>query len=214
MKNIYIFSGLGTDERVFKNLSLPGCHIKFIRWITPLKNEKINEYAKRLSSQIQDLDPVLIGLSFGGMIAIETAKFLPTEKVILISSVKSRAEVPFYYRFAGAIKLDKVVPARLYKKANLFMYWIFGITTTEEKKLLKSILKAEENKLLRWSIRQAINWKNEEAVRNLFHIHGTADRIFPYRFVKPDKTILQGGHFMIFDRAEEISNLILKEIKS
>ena len=32
-------------------------------------------------------NPILIGLSFGGMMCIEIAKLIPVEKVILISSI-------------------------------------------------------------------------------------------------------------------------------
>ena len=212
MKNIYIFSGLATDERIFQKFSLPGHHVKFIKWITPLKGEKIDDYAKRLSAQIHDSEPILIGLSFGGMIAIETAKFYPSEKVILISSAKSRAEVPFYYRMAGILGLDKIMPSAFFKKADFMIYWFFGAKTIEEKKLLRSIMRDADIRLLRWSVHQVINWKSTSRSANLFHIHGTADRIFPYCLVKAGKPVLHGTHFMIYDRAGEIEDFILQEI--
>jgi hypothetical protein len=49
-------------------------------------------------------------------------------------------------------------------------------------------------------------WNPERPLpTNLVHIHGTADRIFPARYVKPDVWINGGGHFMIVSRAAEIS---------
>ena len=85
MKRIYVFSGLGADERVFKYLDFPGYEPVFIRWLQPTKEEAIEHYSKRLTEQIGTSRPVLIGLSFGGIIAIEVAKVIDTEKIILIA---------------------------------------------------------------------------------------------------------------------------------
>lgn len=66
MKSVYIFSGLGTDERVFKNIDLAGFNKVFIKWDTPQKDESIENYSRRLSRQITLHRPVFIGLSYGG----------------------------------------------------------------------------------------------------------------------------------------------------
>jgi pimeloyl-ACP methyl ester carboxylesterase len=107
MKKIYLFPGLGADERVFVNLDLSGFEPVFIQWIQPLKNETIEAYALRLTEQIPDENPSLIGVSFGGMIAVEVAKHIPAEKVILISSAKNGNEIPGYYPLAGKLQLDR-----------------------------------------------------------------------------------------------------------
>jgi alpha/beta superfamily hydrolase len=68
----------------------------------------------RLSEQIIEVNPILVGVSFGGMIAVEVAKLIETEKVILISSAKTKHEIPQYYQFAGAIKIvnwkNEIIP--------------------------------------------------------------------------------------------------------
>ncbi|MGK6351614.1 hypothetical protein [Parapedobacter sp. DT-150] len=43
---------------------------------------------------------------------------------------------------------------------------------------------------------------------NTVHIHGTADRILPFRFVKADYVIPGGSHLMVVNRAKEISDII------
>ncbi|WP_158279612.1 hypothetical protein [Arcicella aurantiaca] len=40
---------------------------------------------------------------------------------------------------------------------------------------------------------------------NIKHIHGTSDRILPYKFVSADVKIKGGGHFMTTNRAEELT---------
>ena len=85
MKTVYVFSGLGADERVFYKIDFGNCAVIFIKWIAPKKNESIECYAVRITAQITTTHPVLVGLSFGGMMAVEVAKHIATEKIVLIS---------------------------------------------------------------------------------------------------------------------------------
>ncbi|RZJ29312.1 MAG: alpha/beta hydrolase, partial [Chryseobacterium sp.] len=71
MNKIYIFSGLGVDRRVFDNIDFGDLNVEFIDWIIPLTNEAIEIYAERISRKIISENPILIGLSFGGMVAVE-----------------------------------------------------------------------------------------------------------------------------------------------
>ena len=79
MNKIYIFSGLGVDQRVFDKIDFGNLDVEFIDWIEPLKNESLSDYAKRISQSLTDSNPTLIGLSFGGMIAVEISKILQTK---------------------------------------------------------------------------------------------------------------------------------------
>lgn len=109
-KELYIFSGLGADERVFQRLDFSGFSVTFIKWIIPQDKETIENYASRLLDQIKTKKATLIGLSFGGIMAVEVAKQIEVEKVILIASTKTKKEIPFYYRFAGLLGLQKILP--------------------------------------------------------------------------------------------------------
>lgn len=79
-KELYIFSGLGADERVFQKLDFFGFTTIFIKWVVPQEKETIEDYATRILNQITTTKPILIGLSFGGIIAVEVAKLIATEK--------------------------------------------------------------------------------------------------------------------------------------
>lgn len=125
MGNLYIFSGLGADKRVFKYLDFSKYNTTFIDWINPLKNESIENYAKRLTAQINSEKPILIGLSFCGIMAVEVGKIIESEKIILIASAKSKNEIPFYYRFAGYLHLHKLISPKLIKKTNFFKFLAF-----------------------------------------------------------------------------------------
>ena len=139
MKEIYIFSGLGADQRVFQKIDFSGFNPVFIKWKIPLENESTASYANRLTEQITNERPILIGLSFGGIMAVEVAKLIKAEKIILIASVKTKNDIPFYYRLAGLLRIHKIIPVKFFKKNNFLTNWFFGVENAEEKKLLKRI---------------------------------------------------------------------------
>lgn len=208
MKNIYIFSGLGADERVFKKLDFSGYEITFVRWIAPNKNETIAHYALRLTKQIKTNRPILIGLSFGGMMATEVAKLIDTEKIIIIASAKTYQEIPVYYRLAGLLKLHKLIPTAVLKTPNMFSNCLFGAESVADKDMLASIMVDTEPNFLVWAIDKVVNWKNKTIHKNLVHIHGTADKILPLYFVKSDIIVNGGGHLMTLNKAEELTQKI------
>src|SRR5215207_2664519 len=96
----------------FKRIKLPeGYQPVYLDWITPEKDESLSHYAKRFSSLIKHDDAfVLIGLSFGGMLACELARLRNPFKTIIISSVASSDELPWYYKKAATLGLHKYVP--------------------------------------------------------------------------------------------------------
>lgn len=211
-KKLYIFSGLGADERVFQRLDFSGFTTTFIKWIVPQDKETIENYATRLLDQITTTKPTLIGLSFGGLIAVEIAKQIDTEKVVLIASAKTKNEIPFYYRFAGQIGLHKLLPTRLLKSSNYLINWFFGTSSTFDKQLLKQILIDTDPTFLKWAIDKVALWTNQTQTKNIFHIHGTSDRILPFGFVKCNSTIKDAGHLMTLNKADEINQIIRQQL--
>lgn len=212
-KNLYLFSGLGADERVFQKLILKEHKVHFIKWIDPQKNEDLAQYAGRLTEQITAENPVLIGLSFGGIVSVEVSKIIAVEKIILISSIQSYKELPFYYKWASIIKIQKLIPISLFKKVNWISNYLFGINNAEEKILLKKILKDTNNYFLEWAINHILCWKNEYMPENLVRIHGSKDRLFPIHGTNQiNYRVENGGHFMVFNKAEEIEGYILETL--
>ena len=71
---VYFISGLGADYRVFSLLELSFCEPVFIGWIKPQPNESLPHYAARLLEQIPETSPIIVGISFGGMLVTEMAR--------------------------------------------------------------------------------------------------------------------------------------------
>ena len=182
--------------------------VEFIDWITPLTNESLEDYVKRISLKITTENPILIGLSFGGMVAVEISKILKTEKTILIASAKNKLELPRFNRISGKLKLNKLIPKSIFKKQNFITNWLFGIETESEKQLLKNILHDTDPNFFSWAIHEIVNWKNEVSPTHSIHIHGNKDRIIPINNIKPDYVIAGGGHFMTVNQPAEIGTII------
>ena len=209
LEPLYFVSGLGADERVFQWLRYEGYRPVHIHWISPEPNEPIADYAKRLTAQIQDECPILVGLSFGGLVAIEIAKQIDTKRVVLLSSAKNSSEVPFYFKLFRVFPLHRILPFKsLLWAVYWLLYWLFAPEGTDQKKLLKTILIETDPQFLKWALHKVVTWKNQEIPDNLVHIHGKSDRIFPYRFVNPNYGVEKSGHLMVMNRAEEVSDLL------
>ncbi|MEO1633707.1 MAG: alpha/beta hydrolase [Cyanobacteria bacterium J06631_9] len=206
---IYFVSGLGADERIFQWLRCDGFRPVHIYWITPEKEESIESYAERLAEQIKDENPIIAGLSFGGMIAVELAKQLNAQKIILFSSVKNRSEMPFYFKIFRVFPIHRILPFKSLLWAFYWLaYWLFSPEGTDQRALFRTILIETDPRFLKWALHRVVVWQNDEVPSNVVHIHGKRDRIFPYRFVQPDHAIEGSGHLMVMNQAEEMSNLL------
>jgi pimeloyl-ACP methyl ester carboxylesterase len=207
--NVYFISGLAADSRVFKHIQLPGEHeIIFLDWIDPLKNESLSSYAARLSQKIDTTRPfALVGLSMGGMMAIEIAKLWPPVITILLSSVPLSAHLPYYFNWAGRLRLYKIIPVGWLKSASLLKR---GLTpdSKEDKKILKQVIKDSEPAFIRWAMQAILSWENKDIPQPCWHIHGTKDEILPLKYTHPTHLIPGGNHLMIMSKAAEINELL------
>jgi pimeloyl-ACP methyl ester carboxylesterase len=213
-KNIYCISGLGADETIFAHLHIAGYTLKYLPWIAPLPKESLPSYAARMAGAIPETLPVLIGVSFGGMMAIEMAKIIPVNKVIIISSVKCKAEMPLWMRLAGKLRINKIVPIKDYKFIEPYRNYRLGITTKEERELVNAYRSKADMHQIKWSIHQIVNWQSATYPDAIFHIHGEKDRMFPIRKLRPTHIIKGGTHMMIINRTKEISNCIQEILKT
>lgn len=212
VKPIYFISGLGADERIFQWLRCDSYQPVHLHWLTPERGETIADYAQRLAQKITVKKPIIVGLSFGGMIAIEIAKQIDVQKVVLLSSVKESSEIPFYFKLFRALPLHRIFPFKTFLWAFYWLaYWLFAPEGKEQKQLLKKILVETDSHFLKWALHKVVTWKNQTVPETVVvQIHGKSDRIFPYRFVSPHYTLENSGHLMVMNRAEEVSNLLEK----
>jgi hypothetical protein len=72
------------------------------------------------------------------------------------------------------------------------------------------IIRETDIDFAKWAVDAILHWKNKGLPGRIVHIHGTADKILPYRLVKPDYTIPGGTHVLAMNWHREISSLLRK----
>ncbi|MFC0771683.1 alpha/beta hydrolase [Terrimonas alba] len=212
MQKVYFISGLGADSRAFSLLDLSFCEAVFVDWIKPVPNESLEGYALRLRKLIPDDHPSIIGVSFGGMLATEMAKADDRVNAIIIASNKSADEFPFYLRIGKYLPLYKWLPTVLIRISYRFK-WLFGVNDKKHTQLLAAILADVNPAFLKWAIGAILSWKGKTIPPNVKHIHGTADKLLPFRYVKADFMIEGGTHLMSINNPREISSLLKRLIQ-
>ena len=208
MRPIYCISGVGADERIFSNLSVSNYNIVPVKWPAFEKNDDIRSYAKKISEQIPGENPILLGLSFGGMLAVEIGKIRPAEKIFLISSAKTSAELPKISRLFNADKLLDMMPDFVFKSPGFANFRMIGAKNKEEEKVLATMLRSSAPGFVKWALKAIVLWKNTTYPPNIIQLHGTADNIIPTKDVYPDYWVEGGTHIMVYNRASEVSRII------
>lgn len=109
--HVYFMPGMCANPLIFERIKLSS-NFKphYLNWISPLKNESLQNYVIRLSKYIKHKDSILVGVSFGGVIVQELSKILKFKKVVIISSVKSNKELSNSMKFAKKTKSYKLLP--------------------------------------------------------------------------------------------------------
>lgn len=214
MIEVYLISGLGADSRLFKNIVLPsGYEVVLVDWLIPNSTDTLTTYSQKIINQYSiDEKSIVIGVSLGGMISVEIAKQVKLNKVILISSIKTDKEAPWYFKFFRSLPVYKAIPGKLMTHVGFLIKPMFGNMNANDLQLFKNMLRNSSPVFLKWAMRAALYWKNNVDFPNLYHIIGDNDLIFPYKNIKnPTAIIKDGTHIMVFDKADEI-NKLLEEI--
>ena len=209
---LYVISGLAADKRVFKHLRFPeAVEPVFLDWIAPQNNETLSSYAARLAQKMDTKSPfALLGLSMGGMVAVEISKVQQPVLTILVSSIPLSNQLPGFYKLAGKLYLYKLVPVSLIKKASMLKRY-FAAESAEDKQTLRNVVIESDASFIRWAMGAILKWENEILPKPYFHIHGSSDEILPIKYTHPTHIIPNGKHLMVMTKAGEL-NLLLNEI--
>jgi pimeloyl-ACP methyl ester carboxylesterase len=209
---VYLIPGLGADKRLYHYQYNLEFDFEVIEWEDPLPSETFSAYIKRFSRHIdKDHTFDLLGVSLGGIVAVELSTFLNPRKVILISSLKSNSELPALYKISRYIKIHKVIPWGFLKRNPSLVRPFFGKMNKEQKEMFNGMLKDTSTPFIAWALDCVFNWKREAVDREIIRFHGDNDYIFPVKNIKDAIIIKGGGHYMIQAYADEI-NSYLKEI--
>jgi pimeloyl-ACP methyl ester carboxylesterase len=214
-RRLYLIPGVATDRSVFAALELPQYEKVYLDWIQPAGNESIRSYAERMVASLKGVEaPILIGYSFGGIVAQEMAKLIPDATVILISSIKSYKERPLGMWLTSSFGLHRIIPSEIGKEFRFAYTWMNDPQNAMEREFIHAMRKQLNHHHTDWAIDQAVNWRHDDHTPRLYHIHGDQDRIFPIRYIRNCIPVRGGTHLMVLNKGAEISRHIDRIVRA
>ena len=214
-KNIYLIPGLGADARMYapQLKILPGAIV--LEHQTPIPFESLRSYAHRLSAQIDRSKPfTLVGTSLGGILALEIGRILNPEKVILIASVKHRGELPAWMRAMKYLRFHRLLSGKRFINVSILgAQKLLMKRDTRIAKLIIDMHRDADPAFVEWAMDAVINWDGQaDYPKDVIHIHGTRDRLFPFSNAHNAIAVTGGTHVMGLTQAQDVNRILLKHL--
>ncbi len=211
--HVYFMPGMCANPLIFERIKLnQNFKPHYLSWIPPFKNESLSNYVVRLSETIKHENAILIGVSFGGVIVQELSKILKVKKVVIISSVKSSNELSNSMKFAKKTKSYKLLPLTWLNYFESLLAFVLGPKIKRKVNLYRKYLSVRDENYLKWAIREMVNWNQTTPLKNIIHIHGTYDLVFPVLNIKNYIPLERGDHTMILKRADWLNDFFQKNL--
>ena len=212
-ESIYLMPGMGANPKIFEFITLPEqFHVNYLSWIPPEKEEKLENYALRMCKRVEHEHPVLVGVSFGGVLVQEMAKHIDCKKIIIISSIKSNQELPNHMKFAQFTNAHKLLPTQLIKNLETFTFFVFGNGIKKRLQHYKRYLSEKDPDHLNWAIDRLIKWSRSFPSEDVIHIHGKNDSVFPIKNIQDPVIKIEGDHAIVLTQSEWFSKNLPKII--
>ncbi len=214
-KKVYLIPGLGADGRMYMPQMRVLSNAIVLEHQKPMVGESLVAYAGRLAAKIDTSEPfILVGTSLGGILAVEIARIVNPEKVILISSVKHRGEMPVWIRAMKHLKLHRLLSGPSFIKfSNANVNRLITKRDTTVAKLLVEMHNSADPEFVGWAIDQVVRWNGAKDYRkDIIHIHGTRDQLFPHKNIKNAIHITGGSHVMGLTQAHDVNKALLAAI--
>ncbi len=209
--------GLAASSSIFERIQLDDSvfEICLLEWEIPFPKESLSDYALRITKKIKHSNPVLIGVSFGGILVQEIAKHINARKVIIISSVRSNLEFPKRMKIGKTTKAYKLIPMQLLLNVEKLAKFSFGEKINKRIKLYEKFLSVRDINYLQWAVETVIRWDRNQIDEKVIHIHGDQDDVFPIKYIKSCIIVKGGTHVMILNKYkwlnENLPSIILEE---
>ena len=208
-KTVYLIPGQGSDGRLFQQIHIENYDTVHIRYLLPEKEESLTQYASRLAAQIDTTAPYsIVGVSLGGMIATELSDLLSPEEVIIISSAKSKYELPTRYKIFKIVPLYKIIGGKTIIKSAKLAQPIFEPTDKITQAHFHAMISDKEPYFMKRAVAWIITWNRTTYDADIIHIHGDRDHTLPLKHVDPNQIVKGGSHIMTMTKSEEISKLL------
>lgn len=208
--HVYFVPGLAAGKEIFKNIRFPEdrYEVTILEWLIPEKKETLEGYARRMAGRIPHRDAVLIGVSFGGVLVQEMSAFLNLKNLVIVSSIKSKHELPSRLKFARRTSAYRLVPTGLVLSATDLTKFAIGPRSRKRLGLYQEYLSVRSKVYLDWAIRNMVCWDRNDPDPQVIHIHGDKDPIFPIKNISDCEIIEGGTHVMIINKGKQITQML------
>lgn len=208
--HIYLLSGIGSDERIFTYINCPeGYTCSYIQYTIPAEGATMEGYARQLAEQINTAEPFsLIGVSLGGMLAVEMSHFLQPEQTIIISSACTAQELPLRYRIQKRVPVYRLFTGNMLQQSSYAAQTIAEPDRRQEAAVCNAMLHDKDPVFLERSLAMTIEWDREQCDAAVVHIHGSKDHTIPLRHTDADIIVAGGSHMMTLTSGKMLNNLL------
>lgn len=200
--HVYLMPGMAASPEIFEYIQLPEDNFKMhpLRWKLPKKNESLQHYAQRMCEEVKHSNCVLIGVSLGGIIVQEMSRFLSVKRLIIISSPKTKFELPRRMRFAGATGTYRFLPTSLVNYVKKMERFPMSDFVEKRIRLYQRYMEVDDKNYLNWAVKSLVSWQQKSVMEGIVHIHGEKDIVFPVKYISDCIVVPEGTHIMIINK--------------
>ena len=197
---IYCIPGLGIDHRIFQKIDLSNYDVRYLDYDDNFsKKDTVSSFAAKFAEQIDPTtNPILIGMSLGGILSVEISRLIPCKAIVLISSVKNKEEIPNLLKLIPKITVTTKTTTKLAIETSIVLKPYYDSSDKEGTDLFESMIKNANINFINWGFKAVSKWNFNQSIKcPYFHIHGTNDLIFPLKNIDNANTIKGGTHYML-----------------
>lgn len=212
---LILLPGLGADERMYEPQRAAFPRLEVPRWPVPRRRETLAGFARRIADQIDPAGPLFLGgSSFGGMVALEAARYLNPRAVFLIGSCRSPRSVPWGFRLGA--RVGRFAPGPILRVIHALSSRstrMFGHLNAEQHAMMVEMMRQADPAFIQWGGHALTRWAGaDELPMPVYHIHGGGDRIMPCRLVSPDVIVPGAGHLLNVTHAGEVNRFLAERL--
>jgi len=217
MAQLIFLPGIGANYLIFSKILVAFPEGKVLPWQPLLGKESLKEYARRWSPSFSQGPYVLVGHSFGGMVALELAKWVNIQSVVLLSSCWDTTVLDSRIRLLEQTSRyvpDALLRCGLQTLGPSIIARRQGVSS-EDRPLLVQMIRDLDLPFTRWAGSSVLNWENSLPVKEkrsyqLFALHGRKDSVIPLVEAPWVEVVEDGRHLLPLTHPDRINTIISK----
>ena len=203
----YLLPGMAPNYPVYSRLLPLLPNTRVVTYRTPARGDTLVSYARRMAKQFPSRS-IIIGTSFGGVLAQEICRSIQPLACILISTIKHPSELPPQLKLCRIMGGENCV-AMLQLLGTLASVFPRALSTNVTIAARGHLGDAASWRY--WAMRAILDWRptSTPIQSPLLHLHGSEDATFPVRYTQPCAVVPGGKHALPVSNPEETAHAIL-----